>query len=69
MWIQVIKPTLSKWRESNHIQSIAAGEFHTLYLTNNGHLYSCGNNEVGQLGRYTESKDGKNPGVCYLGFK
>lgn len=59
---QVIKPTLSKWKESDHIQAVAAGEFHSLYLSNSGHLYSCGNNDVGQLGRQTESDNGKNPG-------
>ncbi|XP_030028644.1 probable E3 ubiquitin-protein ligase HERC4 isoform X2 [Manduca sexta] len=59
----VIKPTLSKWCESNRIQSVAAGEFHTLYLTNNGHLYSCGSNDVGQLGRHTESNEGKSPAL------
>ncbi|CAG4993690.1 unnamed protein product [Parnassius apollo] len=57
----VIKPTLSKWKESNHLQLVAAGEFHTLYLTNHGHLYSCGSNDVGQLGRQTESSDGESP--------
>ncbi|XP_021187331.1 probable E3 ubiquitin-protein ligase HERC3 isoform X2 [Helicoverpa armigera] len=59
----VIKPTLSKWRESNHIKSVAAGEFHSMYLTNTGHLYSCGNNEVGQLGRHTDNREGKTPAL------
>ncbi|XP_050562405.1 probable E3 ubiquitin-protein ligase HERC3 isoform X1 [Spodoptera frugiperda] len=59
----VIKPTLSKWRESNHIKAVAAGEFHTMYLTNSGHLYSCGNNEVGQLGRHTDNREGKTPAL------
>lgn len=60
---QVIKPTLSKWAESGKIHFVAAGEFHTLYLTKKGHLYSCGSNEVGQLGRQTESNDGQMPGI------
>ncbi|CAH2254500.1 jg25682 [Pararge aegeria aegeria] len=59
----VIKPTLSKWPESYHIQCVEAGEFHTLYLTNMGHLYSCGSNEVGQLGRHTEYNGGKSPAL------
>ncbi|XP_034829545.1 probable E3 ubiquitin-protein ligase HERC4 isoform X1 [Maniola hyperantus] len=59
----VIKPTLSKWRESSHIQCVEAGEFHTLYLTNMGHLYSCGSNEVGQLGRHTDSIRGQFPAL------
>ncbi|CAB3239386.1 unnamed protein product [Arctia plantaginis] len=57
----VIRPTLSKWKESNHMKAIAAGEFHTMYLTSSGTLYSCGNNEVGQLGRHTEKTEGKHP--------
>ncbi|CAH2105537.1 unnamed protein product [Euphydryas editha] len=59
----VIKPTLSKWKESTHIKYVAAGEFHTLYLTNLGQLYSCGSNEVGQLGRQTENSEDKSPAV------
>lgn len=60
---QVIKPTLSKWKESSHIKHVAAGEFHTLYLTNLGQLYSSGSNEVGQLGRSTENNEDKSPGM------
>ncbi|CAH0729413.1 unnamed protein product, partial [Brenthis ino] len=59
----VIKPTLSRWSESGHVHFVAAGEFHTLYLTKLGHLYSCGSNEVGQLGRQTESNEGKTPAL------
>lgn len=47
---------------------MAAGEFHTMYLTNAGHLYSCGNNEVGQLGRHTDNKEGKTPGIVIISF-
>ncbi|KAG7307788.1 hypothetical protein JYU34_006381 [Plutella xylostella] len=59
----VIKPTLSKWEESSHIKSVSAGEFHVLYLTSQGRLYSCGNNEVGQLGRSAQNSEGKHPGL------
>lgn len=45
------------------MKAIAAGEFHTMYLTSSGTLYSCGNNEVGQLGRHTEKTEGKYPGI------
>ncbi|XP_026322032.1 probable E3 ubiquitin-protein ligase HERC4 isoform X2 [Hyposmocoma kahamanoa] len=58
----IIKPTLSKWKESNHLKTVAAGEFHALYLTQGGLLYTCGNNEVGQLGRGTHKGDSKIPG-------
>lgn len=59
---QIIRPTLSKWKESNHLKTVAAGEFHALYLTQGGLLYTCGNNEVGQLGRGTHNGDCKTPG-------
>ncbi|KAL4716608.1 hypothetical protein ACJJTC_008243, partial [Scirpophaga incertulas] len=67
----IVKPTLSLWNESPHIRVVAAGEFHTLYLTEQGHLYSCGSNEVGQLGRHTDGKEGKVPGSVekLKGFK
>lgn len=45
------------------MKAIAAGEFHALYLTSQGHLYSCGNNDVGQLGRHQETDEGKYPGI------
>lgn len=62
----MIKPTLTKWKESNHLKSVAAGEFHSLYLSNAGHVYSCGSNDVGQLGRQTENQEGKSPGTHVL---
>lgn len=35
---------------SNKVLWIAVGLRHTLYLTNNRNVYSCGNNDYGQLG-------------------
>lgn len=60
---QVIKPTLSKWSESNHVRIVTTGEFHVLYLTSQGHLFSCGSNDVGQLGRHTNTTEGESPGI------
>ncbi|XP_059046133.1 probable E3 ubiquitin-protein ligase HERC4 isoform X2 [Achroia grisella] len=62
----VIKPTLSKWKESHHIRCIAAGEFFALYLTKQGRLYSCGSNEVGQLGRQTLFYSNENRTPCLV---
>ncbi|XP_073943044.1 HECT and RLD domain containing E3 ubiquitin ligase 4 isoform X2 [Choristoneura fumiferana] len=59
----VIRPTLSKWRESSHVRMVTTGEFHALYLTSQGHLFSCGNNDVGQLGRHTSTTEGESPAL------
>ena len=39
------------------IKQVACGSYHMLFLTDNGELYVCGNNESGQLG------NGKNESV------
>lgn len=65
----VIRPTLSKWKDASHIRSIAAGEFHALYLTKQGNLYSCGNNEVGQLGRIDDRSKSNYPVAAVETFK
>jgi alpha-tubulin suppressor-like RCC1 family protein len=43
------------------VKDITGGDFHTLFLTTNNEIYSCGKNDEGQLGveipKLTESKD------------
>lgn len=40
-------------RSLKNIIQVSAGGFHTLFLTNEGFAYSCGNNQWGQLGDST----------------
>ena len=40
----------------NHVVDIKCGCFHTLVLTENGDLFSCGSNEDAQLGRLIDGK-------------
>jgi alpha-tubulin suppressor-like RCC1 family protein len=37
----------------SNVKTIACGNYHTLFLVNNGNLYSCGYNNYGQLGLAT----------------
>ena len=47
---QIETPTVVKALQGEVIKQIHCGEFHTLFLLKSGVLYSCGNNENGQLG-------------------
>lgn len=46
----ILTPTVLNWYLANTVVDAALGENHTLLLTNNGKVFSCGNNDYGQLG-------------------
>ncbi|KAF7994791.1 hypothetical protein HCN44_004263 [Aphidius gifuensis] len=43
-------PRELNFEKATQIQEIACGENYTVVITNNGQVYSCGNNDYGQLG-------------------
>ena len=47
----ISKPTILTKLPNKPIKEIATGFNHTLFLTKDGIVYSCGNNDHGQLGR------------------
>ena len=44
------------WEESTNFSSAALGSQHTLLLTKNGRVWSCGNNDYGQLSQEVSRK-------------
>ncbi|XP_018331399.1 probable E3 ubiquitin-protein ligase HERC4 [Agrilus planipennis] len=46
----VLTPTQVDWPLADQIVEVACGDNHTLILTNEGKVYSCGSNDYGQLG-------------------
>lgn len=47
---QIMCPRSLPWNLASSVQYIACGETHSLLATNEGKIYSCGNNDRGQLG-------------------
>lgn len=47
---QILTPRALDWYLSNTVIAAALGDNHTLLLTNDGKVYSCGCNDYGQLG-------------------
>ena len=63
---QVERPTVIPGLDGKTVDQIECGEFHTLLLLNTGELYSCGNNENGQLGHNKRTtRPGNLFALCY----
>ncbi|XP_037933955.1 probable E3 ubiquitin-protein ligase HERC4 isoform X2 [Teleopsis dalmanni] len=50
----ILIPRKMSWKPDTSICHIACGKWHTLFLTVDGKVYSCGNNDNGQLGQLGE---------------
>ncbi|KAG5681672.1 hypothetical protein PVAND_011086 [Polypedilum vanderplanki] len=49
-------PQKMQWEEACNLKEAALGGQHTLFLTNSSRVYSCGNNDYGQLGQEVSRK-------------
>ena len=60
-------PTVVKGLEHLNIVSAACGKGHTLFLTDKGDVYACGENKMGQLGIGNQTATVMNPSkVCLV---
>ncbi|KAH8302427.1 hypothetical protein KR044_006384, partial [Drosophila immigrans] len=53
---QILTPSKIPWTPDSAVQQIACGHRHTLFLTANGKVYACGNNDYSQLGHNLPTK-------------
>ncbi|KAI5702500.1 hypothetical protein M8J75_000776 [Diaphorina citri] len=52
----IISPVAPDFPLSRAVKHVSCGRFHTLLITESGQVYSCGNNEFGQLGHDKDNK-------------
>lgn len=64
----ITTPQLMMVSRNNRIVDIAVGNSHSIFLTKDGQVYTCGNNEYGQLG-LTEKLNQSTPRLIYLSDK
>uniref|UniRef100_A0A182QFN5 HECT domain-containing protein n=1 Tax=Anopheles farauti TaxID=69004 RepID=A0A182QFN5_9DIPT len=60
---QVKLPLKMDWSHADDVMQAACGASHTLFLTKEGKMYACGNNDHGQLGHETDTLPNKRPRV------
>lgn len=53
---QILVPRELNWTEASDVDDISCGLMHTLLLTTKGRVFSCGNNDHGQLGQELSRK-------------
>lgn len=53
---QIFTPKELSWSIVNKVINVACGATHTLVVTSDGEVYSCGNNDSGQLGHHQPRK-------------
>ncbi|XP_017135160.2 probable E3 ubiquitin-protein ligase HERC4 isoform X1 [Drosophila miranda] len=53
---QILLPSQIEFKPDSPVQQIACGHRHTLFLTANGQVYACGNNDHHQLGHELPTK-------------
>uniref|UniRef100_B4N542 GK20388 n=1 Tax=Drosophila willistoni TaxID=7260 RepID=B4N542_DROWI len=53
---QILIPSQIPWKPDAPLRQIACGHRHTLFLTANGKVYACGNNDQAQLGHNLPTK-------------
>ncbi|XP_055530268.1 probable E3 ubiquitin-protein ligase HERC4 isoform X2 [Wyeomyia smithii] len=58
---QVMLPREMSWCHATSLQQVACGGSHSLLLTDDGKLFACGNNDLGQLGHDTADVPNKRP--------
>lgn len=65
---QIQTPTELTWSLVNRVRDVCCGENHTLLVTRDGEVYSCGNNDHGQLGHRQPRKRPRKSyfGMCFL---
>ncbi|XP_041773401.1 probable E3 ubiquitin-protein ligase HERC4 isoform X1 [Anopheles merus] len=58
---QVMVPRKMDWSQADEVVRVECGTSHTLFLTKEGKMYACGNNDHGQLGHDLDTLPNKRP--------
>ncbi|XP_051176119.1 probable E3 ubiquitin-protein ligase HERC4 isoform X2 [Leptopilina boulardi] len=52
----ILSPRVIDFEKASEVEQIACGENYTIVITRDGQMYSCGNNDFGQLGHEKDRK-------------